>query len=142
MQKFSWTVVGMSFLITVIIQSVRQYHWGISELLDLVIGSSPSFFYVVGLAFVIPIVKHSCAIRQFISTVVFIVLGALVYEYEQLLTHRQFDTNDLYATFSGGLVAILLFLLTRSLIQLKPIQDSKPGSGLTIQRYVVHLFRD
>ena len=93
-------------LITMGIKIFREKLYGISEFIDICLGSTPSFFYLFGLMSLFAIFnKHSSISSLFMNSFI-IMLGALTYEAEQFWTSRFFDLFDVFAT----ILAFIIFL--------------------------------
>lgn len=81
-----------------------------------VFGSLPSFFYIVGLIFLIIAIFKVNIENRGIGLIVCVTLGALVYEVEQLFSSRVFDIKDVIATVVGAIISLILYkhILRRS----------------------------
>jgi len=85
-------------VLAIVIKAVRGSFYGSNDILDIFLGSSPSFLYLFGLISLIPIVKSDIEFPAFKKLAIVCTLGALVYELEQYWTSRVFDTYDIIAT--------------------------------------------
>ena len=94
------------FIAALIIKFSRQSHSSDNEFIIILMGSLPSFLYLVGLIALIPIVKKDITFPAFIKASFFLTLGALAYEFEQAFTSRTFDYYDVIATISALLVML------------------------------------
>ena len=97
----------MCSVLAIIVKAIRTNYYGINDLIDVLLGSSPSFLYLFGLIAFIPLVKRDIEPLKFKKYTLLITVGALTYEAEQYWTARIFDLNDVMAT----LLATSLMLL-------------------------------
>ena len=76
---------------------------------------APSFFYIVGFCLFGAFVQNKKEER----TMLFIAIGALIYELEQYWTSRTYDYKDILATVCGFCISILIFnLLVRRKVRM------------------------
>jgi hypothetical protein len=92
----------------IIVKLTRTDVFGTNSVLDLFLGSSPSFFYLFGILSIIPVVQPKINIKTFNKSILMLTAGALTYEMEQYWTSMFFDLGDIIATL---LAAILMLSL-------------------------------
>lgn len=84
---------------------IRRINHVECDLARILLGSFPSFFAVIGIAFLslaYTKVKHQKAIF-------FCFLGSLIYEFEQVWSSRVFDIYDIIALLLGYLFALTIY---------------------------------
>jgi len=109
-KKFYIVSFVTCFLLAIAVKIIRPIYVGSNEFLDILLGSSPSFFYLFGLIAAIPVIKKDMEFTSYKKVALMITLGACVYESEQIWTARVFDFYDVVAT----LLAITIFLVIHS----------------------------
>ncbi len=107
--------IALFFCTAVYIQNVRSISSDEIWALELLLDSGPSFFYVSGVIWFIPIVKKSVTLMKFFKLSLFVMFGALLYEAEQMWTSMVFDYADIAATFLGALFANAYFYVLKRL---------------------------
>lgn len=85
----------------------REELYGTNIVIDIFIGSTPSFFYLLGLMSLVAIFSQHLKLHSVLKTSFLLMLGALIYEIEQYWSSRTFDLYDVLAT----LLAFFVFLL-------------------------------
>lgn len=75
--------------------------------LSAVLGSAPSYFYLLGMSVAPAILMKNITYRGLLKILIGITLGALAYELEQNWTSRTFDSGDLIATLFAFLTVVL-----------------------------------
>ncbi|WP_284218458.1 hypothetical protein [Agaribacter marinus] len=88
---------------------MREKSHGVLSSVDIILGSAPSFFYVLGAILFVPLIDNTIKFKKFLTLASLIALGALIYEIEQIWTTLIFDYKDILATLAGYLIAILIF---------------------------------
>ncbi len=106
---FSIIVIASILIATLIKLYFRPYYSGNNHFYKLLLGSLPNFFYVLGFSFIYPLFKGSISFKQHVIAVLFITLGTIAYEIEQLWTERTFDYLDIIASFTSAIVSILIY---------------------------------
>ncbi|MEN1937287.1 hypothetical protein AAIE21_17300 [Paenibacillus sp. 102] len=71
--------------------------------------SLPSFFYVIGVIFIIFSFSNPKTAKKALQVIVFGTAGALLYEFEQLSFNMVFDIKDVVSTILGGIVSFILY---------------------------------
>ena len=66
---------------------------------------APSFFYTVGVC----LIGASFTKKKPNNTMIFITVGAIAYELEQLFTNSNFDIKDLFAIIVASLVSLMIY---------------------------------
>jgi hypothetical protein len=102
-------------VLAIAVKLTRHNFFGNSEILDILLGSSPSFLYLFGLISSIPVIKNNMKFNSYRKTSFLVTLGALTYEAEQAWTSRAFDYYDIAAT----ILALTLMLVIHSSKQSK-----------------------
>ncbi|WP_019028058.1 hypothetical protein [Colwellia piezophila] len=109
-----------SFIICVvfaiIVKVTRTDVFGINNVLDTFLASSPSFFYLFGIMSIIPVVQPKINIKTFNKSVLILTAGALTYEMEQYWTSMHFDLGDITATLLAAILMLSLHQNTREAI--------------------------
>jgi len=95
-------------VLAIVIKAVRGSFFGSNEILDIFLGSSPSFLYLFGLIALIPIVKSGIEFSAFKKMAIACSIGALAYELQQYWTSRVFDTFDIVATALAIITMLIL----------------------------------
>lgn len=85
----------------------REKLYGIDLSIDILLGSSPSFLYLLGLSSLFAIITGQSKPNSVLKGSLLLMLGALSYEIEQYWSSRVFDFYDVVAT----LLAFFVFLL-------------------------------
>lgn len=94
----------------VLLQDIRAKNFEVFELFKYILGSAPSFFYVLGIISVIPVIERNLSFNRFIKLSGWFTLGACLYEISQLWTDYYFDVYDILATiFAYGLAVSLMY---------------------------------
>lgn len=91
-----------------LLQDIRAKYFEVPELLKYVLGSAPSFFYVLGIISIIPVIERNLSLKRFIRLSGWFTLGACLFEASQLWTDSQFDFYDLFATVFAYALAVSL----------------------------------
>jgi hypothetical protein len=76
-----------------------------SDIVNVLLGSSPSFFYTVGVC-IIPLIFDT---KKKVLSMIFLAIGSLTYELEQNWTERTFDSYDIIAIVLGCLIPLLVY---------------------------------
>jgi len=95
-------------ILAIVVKLTRQTFLGYSEILDIFLGSSPSFLYLFGIISIIPVLKKNMEFTSYWKTALAVTLGALLYELEQAWTSRVFDCYDIIATALAFAVMIVI----------------------------------
>jgi len=95
------------FILALIVKQGRGDYWGVNDYLDILLGSSPSFLYLFGIASFVPIITE-IKLKEYTKSVLALTLGALIYEIEQNWTAMNFDLGDIVATVMAGAMMMLL----------------------------------
>jgi hypothetical protein len=98
----------MCVIIATVVKAARADIFGRNSVLDIFLGSSPSFFYLFGIMSIIPLVQPKINIRTFNKTVLMLTAGALIYEAEQYWTSMYFDLGDIIATLLAAMLMLSL----------------------------------
>lgn len=114
-KKFYCVSFLSCLILALLIKFSRDKYFGVNEVLDVSLGSAPSFLYLFGLICCVPLLKKNIEIAAYKKTAWGCTLGALAYEAEQIWTSRQFDLNDVLAT----ILALILFLVIHKNVQSK-----------------------
>jgi len=100
-----------SIFLSITIKFVRPEYFGNNNLLDIILGSSPNFLFVLGVSFIYALTKVEVEFKKFIGTIFAITLGVIAYEFEQSWTNRTFDIIDLVASILAACVSIAIYYL-------------------------------
>ncbi len=107
-KKFYIASFIISLVFAIIVKLTRADVFGINSVLDIFLGSSPSFLYLFGILSLIPVVQPKINVKTFNKSTLMLTAGALTYEMEQYWTSMFFDLGDIIATL---LAAILMLSL-------------------------------
>jgi hypothetical protein len=103
-------IVFISILIATFIKVfLRSLYHESNQFFILLLGSLPSFFYVLGISFIFPLLKKVVSFKQFLSAIFFIALGSIIYETEQIWTNGTFDYFDIIASITAAVFSIFLY---------------------------------
>ena len=102
---FSICIIAAIFL-----QDIRAENLEVPKLTQYLLGSAPSFFYVLGIISIIPVIERNLSLKRFITLSSWFTLGACLYEVSQLWTDSHFDFYDILASiFAYGLAVSLMY---------------------------------
>ena len=103
------TLFVICFSLAITIQNTRGQTSELNSLLAALLGSAPSFLYVLGSLVVIPLIKPNLTASQLFEAGLFFTTGACAYEVSQLWTRGQFDQLDLLASILAFVTAVLFY---------------------------------
>ncbi len=105
----------ISLLFSILVKIYRESLYGIYALLDIALGSSPSFLYFFGLSALVAILIRHSKFNSVVKIIFILMLGALTYEIEQYWSSRVFDLYDVVAILLAFFV--FLFVHLESLVE-------------------------
>lgn len=120
-KKFYIFCFLMCSLLSILIKVYREKLYGIDTLLDIILGSSPSFLYFLGLASLFTILTRQSKLCSNLKNSFILMLGALSYEIEQYWSLGVFDSYDVIAT----LLAFSIFLFIHNLNAMWALSSKK-----------------
>ncbi|MCI2282926.1 hypothetical protein L3081_05385 [Colwellia sp. MSW7] len=94
-------------IFSILVKVNREKLYGIDLSIDILLGSSPSFLYLLGLSSLCTIITEQSKPKSDLKGSLLLMLGALSYEIEQYWFSGVFDFYDVIAT----LLAFFVFLL-------------------------------
>jgi hypothetical protein len=102
-------ILFVSIVCSLVIKASREDYFGVSPLLDMILGSGLSFLCVAGLTCVQPCFSHKHTDIGYLKWVVGVSIGALGWELEQVFMQSMyFDWYDIGAIFiAAGVMARL-----------------------------------
>ncbi len=100
----------ISFLFSILVSLYRDSLYGIDVLLDIVLGSSPSFLYLLGLSALVAMLTRHSKFNSVLKISFILMLGALTYEIEQYWSSKVFDLYDVIATLLAFSVFVFAHL--------------------------------
>jgi len=107
---------AICLFLSLLVKVYRDNLYGIDVLLDILLGSSPSFLYLFGLISLVTLITWQSRTSSVLKNTLLLTLGALSYEVEQYWSSRVFDYYDLIATLLASFV-FLLFHLERIILK-------------------------
>lgn len=114
--NFYITSFFISGICAIFIKLSRGNLFGINSDFDILLGSSPSFFYLFGVLSIVPVIHRKINVTTYRKYVLFIMAGGILYEMEQYWTSMIFDIGDVIATIFAGLLMLALHQKKRSSI--------------------------
>ena len=105
----------ISLLLSILVNVYRESLYGMNVLLDIVLGSSPSFLYFLGLSALVAILTRHLKFNSVLKITFILMLGALTYEIEQYWSSRVFDLYDMAAILLA--FSVFVFAHLESLLE-------------------------
>jgi hypothetical protein len=112
--KFYIASFLVCFISAVIVKQCRENYAGDVGLIVVLMGSLPSFLALFGFIALVPLVHKNITFPAFIKTTIFIVIGSLAYEIEQVFSSRTFDYNDVFAIIMAWLLMLGLHRIEKA----------------------------
>lgn len=112
------TSVILCFTLAIFIKLHRKTDVVHHEFVQVLLGSLPSFLYLYGLVCLVPLFKKDLTVAGFVKSALFLTLGALSYELEQLYSSRVFDYFDIAATILALLIVLFVHKIHPRMLRL------------------------
>ncbi len=113
------TLISICIFITLLIQDFRIEVY--NPLMSLILGSTPSFFYTLGMLLICFLVVK----KEYGKSCFYVFLGSLIYEFSQLINseRRTFDYLDVLAICMAFLLFTLFIQRSGYLLKLKKFES-------------------